>query len=114
MEGVLYENSILAFIFFTVLLGGGAAFQTGRAVAQTWQPIWQLALYVVLIAATIRFLCYAVIGETLLSLQYYLIDYVVMLVAAVIGWRLRRAQQMTTQYRWLFEPSGPFGWKAKP
>lgn len=113
MLGVIYEDSIFAFVFFTVLLGGGAAFQTGRAVAQTWQPIWQLALYVLLIAATVRFLYYAVLGETLLSLHYYAIDYAVMLAAAVIGWRLRRAKQMALQYRWIYEPAGPFGWKPK-
>ena len=113
MLGVLYENSIYAFLFFTVILGGGAAFQTGRAVAQTWQSIWQLIPYVLLLTFTIRFLYYAVLEQTLLSLHYFAIDFVVLLIAGVIGWQLRRARQMTTQYRWLYAPASPFGWRAK-
>ena len=113
MQGLVYEDSIYAFLFFTVLMGGGAAFQTGRAVAQTWQSIWQLVPYVLLLTFTIRFLYYAVLEQTLLSFHYFGIDFVVLLFAAVIGWQLRRAKQMTTQYRWLYGPAGPFGWRAK-
>jgi uncharacterized protein (DUF2249 family) len=29
------------------------------------------------------------------------------------GYRYTRATQMTTQYRWLYERNGPFGWKAE-
>ena len=113
MVGVIYEDSIFAFLFFTVVLGGSAAFQTGRAVAQTWQSVWQLMPYVALLAFTVRFLYYAVLGQTLLSAQYFIVDFIVLLAAAVLGWRLRRAKQMTTQYRWLFAPAGPLAWRAK-
>src|SRR5439155_18079910 len=38
MQGILYEEaSIWHFLFVTWLLGGGAAWMTGKAVAQTWR-----------------------------------------------------------------------------
>ena len=35
------------------------------------------------------------------------------LVIAFAGWRYMRATQMTTQYRWLYERSGPFAWRTR-
>ena len=41
MYGILYEGDRLAsFLLVTVLLGGGAAWLAGRAIAQTWRPWW--------------------------------------------------------------------------
>ncbi len=113
LHGVIFESSIWAFLVFTVLIGGGAAFQTGRAIAQTWQSIWQLVPYAILLAFTVRFLYFAVLEQTLMSLHYYLVDFVVLLLAAMIGWRMKRASQMASQYRWLYESSGPFAWRKK-
>lgn len=113
MLGVIYEESIFAFIAFTLIMGGAAAFQTGRAVAQTWQSAWQLLPYVFLLTITIRFLYYAVLEQSLLSLQFFIVDMIVLLGAALLGWRLKRASQMTTQYRWLYSPLGKLGWRAK-
>ena len=47
------------FLLVTVVLGGAAAFMSGRAVAQTWRPYWHIPLYMVPIAATVRFFHYA-------------------------------------------------------
>ncbi len=113
MVGVIYEHSIWAFLMFTIVLGGAASFQTGRAVAQTWQPVWQLLPYAVLLAVTVRFLYFAVLEQTLLSWHYFLVDLIVLTIAGYLGWRLKRVTQMTTQYGWLYEASGSLGWRSK-
>jgi hypothetical protein len=114
MQGLLYEaESPWLFLFLTVILGGSAAFQTGRAVAQTWRPLWLLLVYAMLVAAAVRFLHYALFQETLISLQFYLTDTLVCLIAASIGYRLNRASQMARRYRWAYERHGPFGWRTK-
>ena len=39
MQGILYEEpSFLSFFIVTCLLGGWAAWMTGKACAQTWRP----------------------------------------------------------------------------
>jgi hypothetical protein len=99
------------FLLVTVVLGGGAAFMSGRAVAQTWRPYWHVPLYMVPIAAIVRFFHFALFGEPLLSLQNYLVDLAVVLVAASLGFRLLRAHQMAQQYHWLFRRNGLLGWR---
>jgi hypothetical protein len=95
----------------TVVLGGSAAFMSGRAVAQTWRPYWHIPVYMVPIAATVRFFHYALFGEPLVSLQNYLVDYGVALIAASLGFRLLRARQMAQQYHWLFSRNGLLHWR---
>lgn len=114
MQGLFYEaESPWLFLFLTVILGGAAAFQTGRAVAQTWRPLWLLLFYSMVIALAVRFLHYALFQETLISLQFYIVDTLVCLIAASIGYRLSRASQMARRYCWAYERHGPFGWRAK-
>lgn len=114
MQGILYEEkTIWLFLLVTVVMGGWAAWMTGRAVAVTWRPLMQLALYVLMLGLVLRFIHFALFQGTLLSLRFFIVDTVVLLVFALAGWRHTRARQMTTQYRWLYERSGPFGWKPR-
>jgi hypothetical protein len=113
-QGILHEEPTLWIWFLvTVLMGGAAAWQAGRATAQTWKPVTQLIPYALLLGAAVRFLHYALFEASLLSLQYYVVDTAVIALAMVAGWRIRRAQQMVTQYSWLYERAGPLGWKTK-
>ncbi len=114
MQGILYEEpSIWLFLLVTVVMGGWAAWMTGRAIAITWRPTWQVAAYVLLLGLVVRFIHFALFGGTLLSLQYYIVDTIVAMIFAFAGWRYTRAGQMTTQYRWLYERTGPFGWRER-
>lgn len=114
MQGILYEEpSIWLFLFVSVVLGGWAAWMTGRAMASTWRPYWQTLLYAVLLGALVRFIHFALFNGTLLTLHYYLIDFVVVAVIASLAFRMTRAKQMTRQYSWLYERNGPFGWRDK-
>jgi hypothetical protein len=111
--GILYETGLLTFLILTVVLGGGAAWMAGRAIASTWRPAWQIVPYMALLGLAIRFLHYALFGGTLLSIHYYLVDTAVLLIAAFVGFRLMRTTQMVTQYRWLYERTGPFTWRER-
>src|SRR5262249_6275964 len=111
--GIIYETSLGVFLLVTVFLGGGAAYMAGRAVALTWRPLTQLIAYSVLLAAAARFIHYSLFGGTLLSPHYFLVDLVVLLVLAGLGFRLTRAGQMTGQYAWLYERTGPLSWRPR-
>jgi hypothetical protein len=109
----LGENGLWVFILVTCLLGGGAAYLSGRAMAQTWRPYWHLPLYMLGLAAIIRFVHHALFGGPLSSAPSLVVDYIVAVATASAGYRIVRAGQMASQYGWLFERAGPFGWRRK-
>jgi hypothetical protein len=114
MQGILYEeHSAWLFILVTVVMGGAAAFQMGRAIAATWRPFAMLPVYVALLNIAVRFIHYALFGGTLLSPHYFLVDFVVLMAFAALGWRRRRARQMSTQYAFAFEAAGPLSWRRR-
>jgi hypothetical protein len=116
MPGWLYvsgENGLWVFVLLTLVLGGSASWVTGKAIAQTWRPFWQLPWYVLLLTAGVRFLHYGLWEEPLFPVQNWLVDYFVLLTAALVGHRRMRAIQISKQYSWLFAPAGPFGWRRK-
>ena len=114
MSGILYEEqSIWLFLLVTVFVGGGAAWMAGRAIALTWRPYLQVVGYTLLLACAVRFLHFALFEGTLLSLHYYLVDFAVLLILGSLAFRTMRVHQMTRQYRWLYERSGPLSWRQR-
>jgi len=125
MDGILYEASAgWSFLIVTVLMGGATAWLTGRAIARAWRPVWTLGVYTLLLAGALRFLHFALFGGAFFSLSsrqanlegaHFLgVDFVLLTLAALTGWRVTRTTQMTTQYRWLYERTSPVSWKARP
>ncbi len=84
------EHSLGVFVLVSVLMGGGAAWLAGRAIASTWRPWWHLALYMLILSLAVRFLHYALFDGKFLSLHYYLVDYTVCLIFGLLGFRLMR------------------------
>ena len=122
--GLIVETSYTAFLLVTVALGGGAAFLTGRGLAHAWKSYGRLVLYMFLLAAAVRFLHWGLFLDatfaswrnmqgSLLSPHYYLVDSIVLIAAASLGFRLERARQMATQYGWLYERTGPLTWRKR-
>jgi protein-S-isoprenylcysteine O-methyltransferase Ste14 len=97
----------------TLVLMGGCALMTGRALALNWRPVWQLVFYCLLLGLGDRFLVFALFGGELLSLPGYLIDTALLLSIAAIAFRVSRARQMVRQYPWLYERAGPLGWRTR-
>jgi hypothetical protein len=101
------------FVGITVVLFGLAALATGRALAETWRPGWQIVPSALLLAASDRFLHYALFEAPLGSLSGLLIAAAVLGLITAAAYFHTRARKMVRQYPWLYEPSGPFGWRAK-
>jgi hypothetical protein len=107
------ENSFGVFLLVSIILGGGAAWLAGRALAETWRPRWQILFYALILGAAVRFIHFALFNGTLLSLHYYLVDSAFCTASAFFGFRVARAKQMATQYHWIYAPDGPLGWHRK-
>ncbi len=115
MQGILYEeHSAWLFILVTVVMGGLAAWQMGRSIAQTWRPFAALFAYAAMLTCGVRFIHFAMFEGTLVSPRYFVVDFIVVFAAAALGWRRRRAEQMASQYSFAFASAGPFGWRRKP
>jgi hypothetical protein len=104
MTAVLFpdsENAFLIFLLLSLVLGGAAGFATGRALAKSWRPFWQAPLYMILLAGFVRFLHFALFDETLLSFQYYCVDFAAVTILAGTGYTRMRARQIKQQYGWM-------------
>lgn len=112
MESIL-GTSIGVFLFVTVGLMGFTAFMTGQALANTWKPMWHPFVYSVLLGFADRFLTFALFEGELLSLSGYLVDTAVLIVIALFAYRISQARKMVSQYPWLYDRAGLFGWRPK-
>jgi protein-S-isoprenylcysteine O-methyltransferase Ste14 len=107
------ENAFGIFLLVTIVLGGGAAWLAGRAIALTWRPWWQVVTYALILGLAVRFIHFSLFSGTLLSPHYYLVDAAICLAFGALGFRAAQARQMVEQYHWLNEASGPLRWRRK-
>jgi hypothetical protein len=98
-------------ILVTGLLGGGAAWLTGRAIAGTWRAPGHVVGAMLLLGGAARFIHFALFQGNLLSLPSYLSDVCIFLIVGLIAWRATRTAQMVRQYPWLYARSGPLSWR---
>lgn len=116
-----WEHSFWVFFFLTVVVAGIAAWATGRAMALSWKPYWEMVCYVLLLGLADRFLHWGLFLDypldvykgDLFSVHYYLVDTAVLLAFASLSYRLTRTRQMTTQYHWLYRRTGPLTWEKR-
>lgn len=109
-NSLIWEVTFWEFFFVTVVLAGGAAYLTGRAVARSWQSDAVLVGYMVLLAAATRFIHFALFQGTLLSPWYYVVDFIVITVIALVGKRITRSRQMARQYSFEYDRKGTLSW----
>jgi hypothetical protein len=115
MNGVLWadtDSGFWVFLLLTVVIGGAAAIASGRALAKTWGPAWALVPSMIVLSCAVRFLHFALYQEELLSLQFYAVTLIILLIASFSGYRSMRATQMATQYSWAFAKSG-LSWRPR-
>jgi len=141
MGGVLWLESPAApwsFLLVTVLLGGAAAFTAGRALAETWRPMWQAFVYAALLAFAAGFLHYVLFGESAIPgwrllvalwslpaapgasvielaavLRHFAVIFITLAAFAAAGYRHARAGQMARQYGFCVERAGWLGWRQR-
>ena len=100
MGGLIYtvdDGGLIHFIAISLVIGCLLAWQSGRAIAGTWRSFWIVPVYMLILAAAVRFLHYALGGEELLNIHYYVVSFILVTAAAAYGYRSRRAEQMATQ-----------------
>ena len=100
---ILYDagpNGHWVFLLCTVIIGGLAAYVTGKAIAETWRPFWQVIGYALALGLFVRFMHYALFAERLVSLRNYVIDAAILIALAVLGYTVARRRQLATQYGW--------------
>jgi small-conductance mechanosensitive channel len=112
LTGHIFETRSYGEIAF-LLLCVGAAWMTGRSIANEWKPAWNLLISALLLGAGARFLHFALYESTFLSPGRYLVDTLLLAVVLWLGYRYTRTNQMTRQYYWLYEKASPFGWRNK-
>ncbi len=112
METIL-GTTIGVSIGLTLILMGFAAYMTGQAMAITWRPIWHLGIYGMLLGFADRFLIFSLFQGQLLSPVGYLIDTAVLIAISLFAYRFNQARKMASQYPWLYERVGLFGWRQK-
>jgi hypothetical protein len=98
------------FIGLTVILVGGAAILTGRAVAGNWKPAWQVIAACFGLALVDRFLIYALFEGTLLSFWGTLIHFVLLSAMGLAAWRMAKVAKLVNQYPWRYRRTSPFGY----
>ena len=114
LQGVVFEEeSAWLFLLVTVVMGGWAGWMAARAIARGWRPFWQCLGALLLVAASVRFIHFALFSGTLVSLHYYAIDAIVVMIIGTVGFRFTRTRQMTSQYRWLYEKTSPLTWRER-
>ena len=101
-------------LFVTGILGGGAAWLTGRACGETWRPVTQVIFYTVLLGAAVRFFHFALFEGELFSLPSFLADTAYLTAVGCLSWRITRTTRMVTQYKWLYHRTSPVTWRERP
>ena len=61
----------------------------------------------------VRFVHFALFNETLWQPQTYLLETIILMAISCLAFQRTRAWQMVKQYYWLYEPSGPLGWRLR-
>ena len=107
----LYADESIGAVIMVTVLGAGAAWLAGRAIAHTWRPAPQVIGAALLIAAGARFVHFALFGGELTSVASYGCDLLIFILFGLTAWRATRAAQMVRQYPWLYAPAGPLRWR---
>jgi Domain of unknown function (DUF6867) len=112
-DTLVLGTSFPVFFFVTVVMMGGCAVLAGRALARAWRPARSILPYALLLALTSRFLIFALFAGSPRAVWGFVIDLYVVLLAALISYRLTLVHQMVRQYPWLYERFMYFSWRNR-
>ena len=107
------DNGLWVYVLCTLVIGGAAAFASGRAVASGWGKARMAVVYAAGLGLAVRYIQYALFEQPLLLLPAYLIDTAILTAVTFFGYQLYRTGQMVRQYPWMFEKTSPLTWRRK-
>lgn len=115
-----FQMDVIDWLAITLLLGGPAAFATGKALASGWRSRVQLVVYVLLLSALTGFLCWALFEVPVISASRiisalgqgdlagllaafagYAVTALILIIIALVSFAHARRQQMARQYPFL-------------
>jgi hypothetical protein len=111
MDRLYAGETILEIVLVTGLIGGSAAWLSGRAIAAAWGGQSRVIVTAFLLGAAARFFHFALFQGQLLSVATFACDTLVFLVVGLLAWRTTRASLMVRQYPWLYLRTGPLTWR---
>ena len=111
MDGLYAGETLLDVVLVTGLIGGGAAWLSGRAVAAAWVGQSRVVFTALLLGAAARFFHFALFQGELLSVPSFACDTIIFLIVGLVSWRTTRASLMVRQYPWLYVRTGPLTWR---
>ena len=100
------------FIGLTVILVGGAAILTGRAVAGNWKPAWQVVPACFGLALADRFLIYALFQGQLARISWAARQLRGARGAGPASWRIAKVGKLVGQYPWRYQRTSPFAYQG--
>ena len=107
------EFNLIQFFLMTFILFGWCSYQLGKAMANTWQSISLMFLYVFFLTLFDRFLLFALFEQELLSLIMFFIDFTTLSLISLISYRIAKISYMVNQYPWKYQKVGFFSYKNK-
>jgi hypothetical protein len=113
MGGFYTDESLLQIVLVTGVIGGGAAWLSGRAIAGTWRPFGHVICYMLILGAAVRFVHFALFEGTLLSVPSYATDTVYLILVGALAWRITRVNQVVRQYNWLYQRVSLLAWRER-
>lgn len=112
VDDILGTN-VLVFVGLTLVLFGGAAFMAGQALANGWKTPLTGLFYCALLSFADMFLVYGLFDGDGTLVSGYVIRLVVLSAIFLTSYRLTQARKMVTQYPWVYERQGLFGWRTR-
>jgi hypothetical protein len=109
----LLGSSLPIFVGITLVIMGFVSYMAGQALAGTWRPWWHAVPYGLMLGAVDRFFTWALFQGPLFGLYPYLIAAGIMLAICLGAYRLTLVRKMVSQYPWIYQRAGFFGWRAK-
>ena len=111
MIETLLGMSLGVYAGFTVVIGGGAAWLSGRALALGWRPVWMVVPTALGLALADRFFVWALFAGEFYPPIGTLAEFATLLGLGLLAHRHTRTRRMVQQYPWLYERAGPLTWR---
>jgi hypothetical protein len=103
--------TLVEFLILTVIIFGFGALMMGRALADSWRPLWQNIFYGLLLGVANRLLHNFLLGNDVLNLPAYVVQTAVLICIALFAYRATVVHKVVTQYPWLYQRAGLFRWR---
>jgi hypothetical protein len=99
MQGLFFESdtgvrSVIRFL--VMLIGFWTAWRSGKAAAENWSDYPIVIAYTVLLAAAMQFLHHALFDGPVISVFYYVIDFILLLIFSTAGYRFAGPTRWST------------------